>query len=294
MIFTTRISHHCFGEHSVDEFIFGTKQGLCEHYSQAMTVMLRSVGIPARVVTGLHGGTINPYEDYIMVREKDAHAWVEAWIDDLGWQRFDPTFAVAPSRIISQDFLNDLFSLGADNSDLVGAQNGINQAWQTQRQGFNLLQKMQYRFDQLNYTWQRQVLNFNQRKQAEFLNKILGRQSYLRLALFIIGVFVLVFVSFHITQILLYKKSVQSNVSKETKAYFKLVMQLNKFGIPTSKSIPPMTLLDQVELSERRADLTDHEFELIKSAIHSYNQLQYASKQAPQKRGFVARAKAIC
>ncbi|WP_237132718.1 transglutaminaseTgpA domain-containing protein [Pseudohongiella sp. O18] len=86
-------------EHSVDDFMFDTRQGYCEHYAGAMTFMLRAAGIPARVVTGYQGGQYNPITGHWSVYEYNAHAWVEAWYPDIGWQRLDPTAAIAPERI---------------------------------------------------------------------------------------------------------------------------------------------------------------------------------------------------
>ncbi|MCX7794507.1 MAG: DUF3488 and transglutaminase-like domain-containing protein [Thermodesulfovibrionales bacterium] len=74
----------------VSHFLFVEKRGYCEHYASAMVLMLRSIGIPARIVTGFMGGQINDVGNYVIVRQKDAHSWVEAMIDGK-WHRFDPT-----------------------------------------------------------------------------------------------------------------------------------------------------------------------------------------------------------
>jgi transglutaminase-like putative cysteine protease len=89
------------GRHSVDEFLFDTRMGYCEHYASAFTVMMRMAGIPSRIVTGYQGGWYNEVGDYLLVRQSDAHAWSEVWFPDLGWTRVDPTAAVSPSRIAS-------------------------------------------------------------------------------------------------------------------------------------------------------------------------------------------------
>lgn len=86
------------GNDPVDDFLFGTRRGFCEHYAAAFTVIMRAAGIPARVVTGYQGGEINPIGDYLIVRQRDAHAWSEVWLDGA-WVRIDPTAAVAPHRI---------------------------------------------------------------------------------------------------------------------------------------------------------------------------------------------------
>ena len=83
----------------VDDFLFDTRRGFCEHYASSFTVLMRAAGIPARVVTGYQGGDVNPLGDYIIVRQRDAHAWSEVWLDERGWVRVDPTAAVSPQRI---------------------------------------------------------------------------------------------------------------------------------------------------------------------------------------------------
>jgi len=85
--------------HTVDEFLFDTQEGFCEHYASAFTVMMRMAGIPARVVTGYQGGYYNNIGSYVLVRQSDAHAWSEVWIRGSGWTRIDPTASVAPERV---------------------------------------------------------------------------------------------------------------------------------------------------------------------------------------------------
>lgn len=87
------------GRHSVDEFLFDTREGYCEHFSASFTALMRAAGIPARVVTGYAGGYRNPLGDYWLVRQSDAHAWSEVWLAGRGWVRVDPTAAVAPERV---------------------------------------------------------------------------------------------------------------------------------------------------------------------------------------------------
>lgn len=84
---------------SIDDFLFNTKRGFCEHFASAFTMLMRAAGLPARVVTGYQGGEFNSFGEYLIVRESDAHAWSEVWLEDRGWIRVDPTAAVAPQRI---------------------------------------------------------------------------------------------------------------------------------------------------------------------------------------------------
>ena len=87
------------GRNAVDDFLFNTREGFCEHYASAFTVLMRAAGIPARVVTGYQGGYWNKLGNYLLVRNSDAHAWSEVWLDGRGWVRVDPTGAVRPQRV---------------------------------------------------------------------------------------------------------------------------------------------------------------------------------------------------
>jgi transglutaminase-like putative cysteine protease len=87
------------GEQPVDEFLFDTREGFCEHYASAFTVMMRAAGLPARIVTGYQGGELNGLGGYYIIRQSDAHAWTEVWLEGRGWVRVDPVSAVAPERV---------------------------------------------------------------------------------------------------------------------------------------------------------------------------------------------------
>ncbi len=86
-------------DNRVDAFLFQYKSGFCEHYAQAFAFLMRSAGLPARIVAGYLGGELNPSGGYFIIRQQDAHAWVEVWIEGEGWVRVDPTAVVAPARI---------------------------------------------------------------------------------------------------------------------------------------------------------------------------------------------------
>ena len=89
------------GRHSIDEFLFDTRLGFCEHYASAFVFLMRLLEVPARVVTGYQGGEQNPVDGFMTVRQSDAHAWAEVWLQGQGWVRIDPTSVVAPVRIQS-------------------------------------------------------------------------------------------------------------------------------------------------------------------------------------------------
>ena len=89
------------GRHSVDEFLFDTRAGFCEHFASAFTFLMRAAGVPSRVVTGYQGGELNPYDRIVTVRQWDAHAWSEVFLPGRGWLRVDPTAAAFPRRVDS-------------------------------------------------------------------------------------------------------------------------------------------------------------------------------------------------
>ncbi len=87
------------GADQIDDLLFRTRTGFCGHYASAFAVLMRAAGVPARVVTGYLGGEWNPVGGYLVVRQSDAHAWVEVWLEGHGWTRVDPTAVVAPERL---------------------------------------------------------------------------------------------------------------------------------------------------------------------------------------------------
>ena len=137
------------GANPVDGFLFDTRRGFCEHYASAFVMLLRAAGIPARVVTGYQGGTINPNGGYMIVRQSDAHAWAEAYLDGQ-WRRYDPTAAVAPSRI---------------QMGLGGAIPANEPIPLLARLDETFLKSLQLSWDAINHDWRRHVVGFNFERQ---------------------------------------------------------------------------------------------------------------------------------
>ncbi len=139
---------------SVDSFLFDTRRGFCGHYASAFASLVRAAGIPARVVTGYHGGTYNRFAGYWIVRQSDAHAWVEVWLDGRGWVRMDPTSAIAPERV--EHGLNDLVYGGAASTS----------RWQ---QRTPWLADARLRLDALRLLWRERILRYDQNSQERML-----------------------------------------------------------------------------------------------------------------------------
>jgi transglutaminase-like putative cysteine protease len=155
--FVYTLSPPLLGEHAVDEFLFGTRRGFCEHYASAFTVLMRAAGIPSRVVTGYQGGQINPVGDYVLVRQADAHAWSEIWLKGSGWVRIDPTAAVSPARVERG------IASALPSSDPLPMFVRGNIEW---------LQRMRLTWDSVTYTWNQWVLGYNPERQRQFLSNI--------------------------------------------------------------------------------------------------------------------------
>jgi len=140
------------GRDRIDDFLFGTREGYCEHYSSTFTFLMRAAGIPARVVTGYQGGYWNALGHYLLIRRADAHAWTELWLEGRGWVRFDPTGAVRPERV----------TLGAAAAAAVGdgGDSFFNAAW---------WRSARDRWDVVNQWWNQAVNGFDSLRQQGLL-----------------------------------------------------------------------------------------------------------------------------
>jgi hypothetical protein len=142
------------GSHSVDRFLFDTRRGFCEHYASAFAVMMRAADVPTRIVLGYQGGEINPIGGHMIVRQSDAHAWNEVWLEGHGWYRIDPTAAVAPERI---DF-------GANDAGFEG----LGEAWGLSAPS-QLLHKLSLALDAVNAKWNDWILGYGPDTQNRFM-----------------------------------------------------------------------------------------------------------------------------
>ena len=142
------------GQHVADEFLFDHKHGFCEHFAAAFVVLLRASGVPARVVTGYQGGEHNPVDDTWVIRQSDAHAWAEVWIERRGWVRVDPTAASAPARI------EENLAAAVPAGDPLPFLSGEGLAW---------LRDMRYRWWAVSNSWNQWILGYNPERQREFL-----------------------------------------------------------------------------------------------------------------------------
>ena len=150
-----------YGEHTADEFWFDRKEGFCEHIASAFVLLMRAMDVPSRVVTGYQGGDRNPVDGFWTVRQSDAHAWAEVWLEGRGWVRIDPTAAVAPARVGAFERLQ------APRGALASAFDAVTP---------NVSASLRAAWEAINNAWNQRILNYTQSKQLDLL-KNLGFES---------------------------------------------------------------------------------------------------------------------
>lgn len=250
------------GTNSIDEFLFKSRQGFCEHYSSSFVFLMRSMGIPARIVTGYQGGSLNPFDGYLEIRQSDAHAWAEVWIQDKGWVRIDPTAAVAPNRI----------SLNLASTQPRSALAQLTKLAFPQTEWTHYVRQ---RWSALNNNWNQWVLNFNQEKQFNLFRGLgLETPDWRNIAI----IFILsATLCLAIIAIPLLRQQVP-HLGALDRLYFELLERLKRLGHPVSSNIGPHALLEEVldKLNPEKQDV-------LRSFIKQYIALQYAGQEVDTK-----------
>ena len=217
-----------YGRDSADEFWFDRKEGFCEHIASSFVILLRALKLPARVATGYQGGEQNPVDGFWTVRQSDAHAWAEVWLNGRGWVRVDPTAAVAPGRVGSLQRLQA--PRGVITEALLGNVSP------------SLALNLRAVWDAVNNHWNQSVLNYTQRKQLNLL-KNLGFESpsWEDLIYLLIGIVVLA--SLGAAAWTLWERTRQD-------PWLRLLAQacarLQKAGVPLAPNSPPRRMAEQL------------------------------------------------
>lgn len=150
-----------YGPNTADEFWFDRKEGFCEHIASSFVLLMRALGVPARIVTGYQGGEQNRVDGFWVVRQSDAHAWAEVWHEGRGWVRVDPTSAVAPGRTGAFQRLSAPQGVVAQTLGNISP---------------GLVLQLRATWEAVNNSWNQWVLNYTQSKQLNLLKDI-GFQS---------------------------------------------------------------------------------------------------------------------
>lgn len=149
------------GEDPIEQFLLESRRGFCEHYASAFVYLMRAAHIPARVVTGYQGGEFNKVGNFLDIRQADAHAWAEVWLEHRGWVRVDPTAAIAPERIEKGINIEQQIASG-----IVSFPNNTNLA------AIDWLKQARQLWGNVDYQWQRWVINYDNNNQSQFLSSL--------------------------------------------------------------------------------------------------------------------------
>lgn len=231
------------GLNGVDEFMFETRQGFCEHYAGSFVVLMRAAGIPARVVTGYQGGEYNDLGSYYIIRQSDAHAWAEVWLRERGWVRVDPTAAISPERIRS-----GLSAALPDNAALPFLA----------RDPPEWLRGLRLNWDALANQWNQWVLGYNTERQFAFLTR-LGMEdiTWQKMALnMLAGVALLV----GIFTLLMLRRLAARQTDAVQAAWLKVCRKLAKAGLPRAPHEGPMDYAARVAAAH--PDLTEDIYDI--------------------------------
>ena len=236
----------------VDEFLFGTKEGFCEHYASAFVVMMRAAGIPSRVVTGYLGGEKNNLNAYYRIKQSDAHAWAEVYYKDLGWTRVDPTGAIAPERI--EQNLEGAFP----DEGLGGFFSGSSFALRLENSWYAL-----------NTAWFEWVLDFDAEKQKGLMEKLGFKNPDWRVLVYLLVGGVLLSILF--MTFLFWRQS--KNIISEPiqKLYIKFLQKLENDGLQLNSTEGPKVL------SVRASKVFPDKSKEIQDFINTYISARYFS-----------------
>lgn len=238
------------GENRIDDFLFNTMEGFCEHYASAFAYLMRAVDIPARVVVGYQGAEYNPFENYMMVYQYNAHAWNEVWLEGEGWVRFDPTGAVSPTRI-------ELGAEAALRDDPAFLDDFLFTAMRLGGMGW--INTLRLRFDALEYEWNRRVVNYNEEVQFELLEELIGDVTESKAVLFLLIATALVMLGVGVAVIRVDRSAQRDPV---VNLYVSIGKELEKIDLPRKRGEGPLHYRDRViaerpELAEIMSELTE-------------------------------------
>ncbi|MCB1734986.1 MAG: DUF3488 domain-containing transglutaminase family protein [Gammaproteobacteria bacterium] len=248
----------------VDEFLFETQAGFCEHYASSFVVLMRAAGVPARIVTGYQGGIWNKLGGYFMVRQADAHAWAEVWLPKVGWLRVDPTAAVAPQRIER--------GLGAAIRDEQRALAAMAQADEVGGWRYQVALAL----DALHTNWGRWVVGYNAKRQRSLLQAWgMDEVSPNQLAqgmVFVVGGLLLFFSA------LMFLRRSPNTLTPVQKAWLQFTNTLEKAGLTRGPHEGP------VNFANRAAQRFPMSETSISAIVSDYVELRYGRQVDDDKR----------
>jgi len=252
-----------------DQFLFNQKRGFCEHYASSFVLLMRAAGIPARVVTGYQGIEKNEVGDYYIVRQSNAHAWAEVWLENEAWIRIDPTSVIPADHIEADIFNTNLERLGFSSLNIPNL-TGLSAAQKTAL--YNAWQKINQSIDNLKHHWNNWILGYDQSKQ-NLLLKLMGIQAdWQHLIILLISGLTLVFIS--LKTFSFYQQYHQTD--KVYYFYLKFISRLNHAGMSIELSETPY------QIKQQAINKFPKSASSIKLIIDLYIKIRYASQTDQQ------------
>jgi transglutaminase-like putative cysteine protease len=258
------------GNNPVDEFLFETRRGYCEHYATSFVTLARAAGIPARIVTGYQGGEYNPIGNYLRVRQSDAHAWAEVWLEQSGWVRVDPTAAVAPERV-------------ERTLDLADTANDGRLLFRVDDKGLlsRLGSQAKWLVDSVQLNWQRWVVNFDQQRQRNLLSLFgldrLSRPLLMTIAILATTLLIMLFT-------LYVMRLNRETPDPATRLYQRFSRKLSGIGLARHENEGPLDYLQRI--GAQRPDLR----EAAGNVIEQYIMIRYRERDTKKQLQALARS----
>lgn len=255
--------------HSVEEFLLVKRVGFCEHFAAASATLLRLMGHPARVVVGYQGGKWNEFSKNLLVRSKDAHAWVEVWMPSRRdihkgrWQTYDPTAMIAPLRLrLGGEYFEVAEEHQTRNANIDDALSSISRNfWVRAGDRVNLV------WDYAQQSWIQFLIDYDQSGQRDFLNRLFEAFG-LRASPFILAILIALFVSVAFRIVFLW--FTRTDNSRLLNEWGRLERELKRAGILKSIADGPLTLIHRLEATDTE------DARKVADGIRAFIQFRYA------------------
>ncbi len=249
------------GFNTVDQFLFESRRGFCEHYASSFTLLMRAAGIPARVVMGFQGGTTNPLNNVMTIRNTDAHAWSEVWIDHQGWVRIDPTAVIAPQRIEKN------LNAALDPSEVLPFHMQLDNQF---------IKDMLFYWDVIDNQWDQWVVGYNEKSQQTFLDHFFEKK------IDISQIFLLMIFSFMLTlliiSIFIMKPWEKQKLDPAVKIYYNFCRKLASKGIQRESHEGPK------DYANRAINCLPDDKQMILLITRLYTSIRYGKPSLNEKK----------
>ena len=259
--FIYTLNPQSLGRNTIDEFLFQTRRGFCSHYAGAFVFLLRSAGIPARLVGGYLGGEGHPLGKYLLIHQYDAHAWAEVWLEGQGWVRFDPTGAVAPNRI----------EFGPQDSTTDDSFLTESPLSPERLRNLALFARARLLADYVDYLWFKNVVSYDTKAQNQLFQDLLGQVTPQRIAALVGGLGAAIVLVLAVSILLRHPST--RNLDRTDRLYLRFCQKLQQRGVKRAPGEGPL------DFAQRAANSLPAQAADIEAITTLYLNLKYAPQQ---------------